>query len=272
MKKSIALLLSIVLCVGLLAGCGGDSGKGQETVILVGANATPHAEILEQVKDDLKAQGYDLQIKVYDDYIQPNLALDTGELTANYFQHMHYLENFNAERGTKLVSAAEIHYEPFAIYPGRTKSIEELADGATIAVPNDATNEARALLLLEAQGLITLADGAGINATVRDITENPKNLQIKEIAAEQLVRSLPDVDLAVINGNYALSGGLRVDKDALAAEDADSVAKTTYVNVLAVREGDENKPEVQALVKALQSDKVKQYIEEKYAGAVVPTF
>lgn len=280
MKKIIAVLLSVTLLAGSLAACGGNqSGSSGSTssvekkgTIIVGASASPHAEILEQVKDDLAAEGWDLQIKVYDDYIQPNLALESGELTANYFQHKLYLTDFNEKNNTHLVSAAEIHYEPFGIYPGRTKALADLADGAIIAVPNDPTNEARALLLLEAQGLIKLKDSTNLQSTAKDIVENKKNLQFREIAAEQLVRSLPDVDLAVINGNYALLGNLNVTTDSLAVESADSVAKTTYVNVLAVKSGDETKPAIEALVKALKSDKVKSFIEEKYKGAVVPTF
>ncbi len=272
MKKfNLFILFSFAICVISLVGCQKD-GDNNKTPVIVGASATPHAEILEQVREDMDTLGYNLQIKVYDDYIQPNLALDTGELTANYFQHIRYLTSFNENRGTKLVSVAGIHYEPLAIYPGKIKTLEELKDGATISIPNDSTNEARALLLLERLGLIKVDNNAGINATIRNIVDNPKNLQIRESAAEQLVRSLSDIDMAVINGNYALSGGLRVDNDAIAVEDDNSVAKTDYVNVLAVHQGNENKPEIQALVKALHSDKVKHFIEQKYAGAIVEVF
>ena len=183
--------------------------------------------------------------------------------------HITYLNDFNKEKGTHLVSAGDIHYEPFGIYAGKTKSLDALKDGATISVPNDTTNEARALLLLQDQGLIKLKDGAGITATKNDITENKKNLKIQEIEAAQTARSLPDVDLAVINGNYAIAGGLKV-ADALAAEADTSLAATAYVNVIAVRDGDENNPGIKALVEVLRSDDIKKYIEDTYAGAVVP--
>lgn len=293
-KKVLAALLALTL-IFTFAGCaapeatepsGGDAASStsstggaeqqgdttQLQVINVGASPAPHAEILEVAKEVLKEEGYDLKITEFVDYVQPNLALDSGELDANYFQHKPYLDNFNQERGTKLVSAAAIHYEPYGIYAGKTKSLDELKDGAQVAVPADASNEARALLLLEAQGLIKLKDSTNINATKNDIVENPKNLNIIEIEAAQLPRSLQDVDIAVINGNYAIEAGLSVNKDALAKEDAESVAATTYGNIVAVKEGKENDPAIQALVKALQSDKVKTYIEETYDGGVLPLF
>lgn len=293
-KKVLAALLALTL-IFAFAGCaapeaaapsagdaasstsstGGAEQQGDTTqlqVINVGASPAPHAEILEVAKEVLKEEGYDLKITEFVDYVQPNLALDSGELDANYFQHKPYLDNFNAERGTALVSAAAIHYEPYGIYAGKTKSLDELKDGAQVAVPADASNEARALLLLEAQGLIKLKDSTNINATKNDIVENPKNLNIIEIEAAQLPRSLQDVDIAVINGNYAIEAGLSVNKDALAKEDAESVAATTYGNIVAVKEGKENDPAIQALVKALQSDKVKTYIEETYDGGVLPLF
>ena len=197
------------------------------------------------------------------------MALDAGELDANYFQHQPYLSDFNKEKGTKLVSIASVHYEPFGIYAGRTKSLKDLKKGAVVAVPNDTTNEARALLLLQSNGLIKLKDGAGLTATRRDIVENPKKLKIEELEAAQLVRSLPDVDFATINGNYAILGGLKV-KDALAAETADSIAATTYANILAVREGDEQRPELKDLAEVLKSDDIKKFMNDKYEGAVVP--
>ena len=210
-------------------------------------------------------------IKEYTDYVQPNLALDSGDLDANYFQHYPYLEQFNAENGTKLVSAGAIHYEPFGIYAGKTASLDALADGAKVAVPNDATNEARALLLLEAQGLIKLTEGVGLNATKTDVVENPKNLDILEIEAAQVPRSLQDVDVAVVNGNYAIEAGLKVS-DALATEDAESIAATTYGNIVAVQEGKEKDEAVLALVEALTSEAVKNFIDSTYEGAVVPLF
>lgn len=240
--------------------------------IIVGASVTPHAEILEVAKGVLATKGYELEIVEYNDYVQPNLALDYGDLDANYFQHQPYLDNFNAERGLDLVSVAKIHYEPYGLYPGKTKKLEELKDGAQIAVPNDGTNEARALLLLEAQGLIKLAEGAGMNATINDIVENPKKLNIIEIEAAQLARSLEDVDMAVINGNYAIQAGLNVAKDAVAVEAQDSLAAETYANIVAVRKGDENREEIKALVEALTSQEVKDFIESTYEGAVVPKF
>ncbi|TAH64350.1 MAG: ABC transporter substrate-binding protein [Anaerolineaceae bacterium] len=252
-----------------------DNGQKESTEtkkIVVGASITPHAEILETAKSVLAAKGFELSIIEYNDYVQPNVALDAGDLDANYFQHQPYLDQFNEERGMDLVSVAIIHYEPFGIYPGKTKSIDDLKDGAEIAVPNDGTNEARALLLLEAQGLIKLAEGVGMEATVIDIVENPKNLKIHEIEAAQLARSLQDVDLAVINGNFAIQAGLNVSKDAIAVEDKDSVAAETYGNVIAIRKGDENREEIKALVEALKSDEVKEYIESTYEGAVVPKF
>lgn len=248
----------------------GEASAELEEVV-VGASPAPHAEILQAAAAAMEEKGYKLVVKEYTDYVQPNLALDAGDLDANYFQHLPYLEQFNEENGTKLVSAAAIHYEPFGIYAGKTASLDELADGAKVAVPNDATNEARALLLLEAQGLIKLTDGVGLNATKTDVVENPKNLDILEIEAAQVPRSLQDVDIAVINGNYAIAAGLKVS-DALAVEDSESIAATTYGNVVAVQEGHENDPAVQALVEVLTSDEIKTFIEDTYEGAVVPLF
>ena len=287
MKKLLSVLLTAALTVLLFAGCsqpgtpvispnttpsGSSSPSKEPTKIVVGASTTPHAEILAVVKEILAEQGYELVVKEFTDYIQPNLTLQSKDLDANYFQHQPYLDNFNTENKTDLVSIASIHYEPFGIYAGKTKSLDTLADGAQVAVPNDTTNEARALLLLEAQGLIKLKADAGLNATIIDIAENPKNLKIIEIEAAQLARSLPDVDIAVINGNFAIQAGLNASTDALVTEDKDSLGGTTFANVVAVRKGDENREDLKALVAALKSDKVKKFIEDKYQGAVVPVF
>lgn len=247
------------------------TAAGEMKKIIVGASPAPHAEILNAAKEVLASKGYELDIVEYTDYVLPNNALDSGDLDANYFQHKPYLDSFNEQNGTKLVSAGAIHYEPFGIYAGKTSSLDELKDKATVLVPNDVSNEARALLLLEAQGLIKLKEGVGLEATRNDIVENPKNLDIVELEAAQLPRSLPDCDIAVINGNYAIEAGLKVS-DALAAEDSESLAATTYGNIVAVREGDETTDATKALVEALTSPEVKQFMEEKYEGAVVPLF
>ena len=242
------------------------------TKLVVAASPTPHAEILEVAKEILAEQGITLEIKEFSDYVQPNLVTENGEVDANYFQHTPYLNSYNASNGTDLVAAAKIHYEPFGIYPGKSDDLANIADGTTIAVPNDTTNEARALQLLAAQGIITVREGAGLTATVNDIEENPHNVKIQEIEAAQLPRTVQDVDFAVINGNYAMEAGFSVGKDALATEDASSEAAQTYANVLVVKEGNENSPAIQALLAALQSDKVRDYINETYDGAVVPIF
>ena len=242
------------------------------TKLVVAASPTPHAEILEGAKDSLAEQGSTREIKEFSDYVQPNLVTENGEVDANYFQHTPYLDSFNAENGTHLVSVGAIHYEPFGIYPGKSDDLANIADGATIAVPNDTTNEASALQLLAAQGIITVREGAGLTATVNDIEENPHNVKIQEIEAAQLPRTVQDVDFAVINGNFAIEAGFSVGKDALATEDASSEAAQTYANVLVVKEGNENSPAIQALLAALQSDKVRDYINETYDGAVVPIF
>lgn len=248
-----------------------EEAPAELVTIKVGASITPHAEILNAVKDDLAAQGYNLEVVEFTDYVLPNTALEEGDLDANYFQHGPYLDDFNAQNGTHLVAVAAIHYEPFGIYAGKTTSLEELADGATVAIPNDGTNEARALLLLEAQGLIKLNEGVTFTATKLDIAENPKNLDIQEIEAAQLPRSLQDVDLAVINGNYAIQAGLKVS-DALAVEDKDSIAAETYANVLVVKEGNEETDATKALIAALQSDTVREFIDATYAGVVIAKF
>lgn len=276
MKKVLVMLLA-ALSIFALASCGGndeaaENDNAESTTIKVGASVTPHAEILEAAKPLLEEQGYTLEIVEFNDYVQPNLNVDSGELDANYFQHKPYMDEFNEENDTNLVAVAAIHYEPFGLYPGKTATVEELADGASIAIPNDGTNEARALLLLQQEGLITLSEDAGLSATKVDIAENPKNLDIKEIEAAQLARSLSDVDMAVINGNYAIEAGLVVGTDAIATEDADSIAAETYANVVAVKAGNEENEAIKALVEALQSDEVKQYMEETYNGAVIPMF
>ncbi len=285
MKKLIAIVLTLVLALSFAA-CAQPEAAPAETAALettesaapselvkvkVGASVTPHAEILNAVKDELKAAGYDLEVVEFTDYVLPNTALEQGDLDANYFQHTPYLENFNEEKGTHLVSVGKIHYEPFGIYAGKTSDLSAIPEGGSIAIPNDGTNEARALLLLEAQGLIKLKEGITFTATVLDIAENPKNLSIKEIEAAQLARSLQDVDAAVINGNYAIQAGLKV-KDALAIEDKDSIAADTYANVLVVKEGHENDEATKALLAALQSDTAKKFMEEKYEGAVIAAF
>lgn len=281
MKKYLSILLVLVLSLAFIVGCqqtdappadGNNQGEEELVKIIVGASPEPHAEILAAVKDQLAEKGYELVIKEFVDYIQPNMAVENNELDANFFQHKPYLDDFNEENKTNLVSVAAIHYEPLGIYPGKTASLEELADGATVAVPNDSTNEARALLLLEGEGLIKIKEDAGFTATVNDIIENPKNLKVKEIEAAQLARSLPDVDIAVINGNYALQAGLDVEKDALAKEEEDSVAAETYANIVAIRAGEENREEIKALIEVLMSDDVKSFIKEKYEGSVVPKF
>ncbi len=271
-------LAAVLACgaLGLLAGCGSSDassgGSADDKVIRVGASPAPHAEILEQVKAQLAEEGYTLEIKEFSDYVQPNLALSNGELDANYFQHITYLEDFDAERGLDLVSAGGIHFEPLCIYPGKAAAFSDLADGAKIAVPNDATNEARALVLLQEQGLIKLKDGTGLSATKNDIVENPKNIEIIEAEAAALPRTLADVDMAVINGNYAIGAGLD-PASALASESVDSEAADKYVNVVAVRPADKDSEKIQALIKALQSDTVKQFIASTYGdGAVVAAF
>ena len=279
-KKFLSLILALALSASLTA-CGSsdttettddtDSGDTAETVTLkVAASPTPHAEILEQVKPILAEQGIDLVITEYGDYIVPNTAVDEGDEDANYFQHTPYLEQFNAENGTDLVSAGKIHYEPMGIYAGKTASLEELPDGATIAVPNDATNEARALQLLAAQGLIEIDPDAGLNATPNDITSNPKNLEFTELDAAMIPNTIEEFDLNVINSNYALQAGLNPAEDALASEDAASDAAQTYANIIAVKAGHENDPAIVALVDALHSEEIQEFINTTYAGSVLP--
>ena len=270
MKKIITILLVSALMLATFASCGG--GEADDKTIKVGASVTPHAEILNAAKEILAADGYTLEVVEFTDYVLPNTSLENGELDANYFQHQLYLDGFNKDNDTHLNTVLGVHYEPFGIYGGKTKAIADLKDGATVSVPNDATNEARALLLLEAQGLIKLADGIGLEATVKDIVENPKNLKISELEAAQLPISLPDVDISVINGNYAIGAGLNA-ADALAIEDKnDPVIKDYYVNVLVVKEGNEASEKIEALKDALQSEEIKTFIESTYSGAVIPMF
>ena len=238
--------------------------------IKVAASATPHAEILAAAKPILAEQGWDLEVTEFDDYVLPNEVVESGEMDANYFQHVPYLDSFNEEKGTHLVEVGKIHYEPFGIYPGTKSSLDDIADGDVIAVPNDTTNEARALLLLQDNGIITLKDGAGLEATVNDIAENPYNVEIQELAAESVARVADEVAYVVLNGNYALQAGFSVAKDALAYEKSDSEAAKTYVNVIVVKEGNENNEGVKALVDVLKSDEIKKFINDTYDGAVIP--
>lgn len=295
MKRILSAMFTAVLITGALSGCGAgttqesdntegttqdvaqasnDTDESTETeskgTITVAASATPHAEILEQAKAILAEQGWDLQVTVFDDYVQPNLVVESDEFDANYFQHIPYLESFNEEQGTHLVNAGGIHYEPFGIYPGTESDLSAISDGATIAVPNDTTNEARALLLLQDNGLITLNEGAGLTATVNDIAENPHNLQIQELEAAQVARVKDEVAFVVLNGNYALEAGFSVKNDAVAYEKSDSEAAKTYVNVIAVKEGNENSDKINALVDVLKSDEIVNFINDNYDGAVVP--
>ncbi len=282
--KLVAAVVAASLAAFGLAGCAGGSSTGgnasantagsaseADNVIKVGANPTPHAEILNVVKDTLAEEGYTLEIVEYNDYVMPNTALEEGELDANYFQHITYLNDFNEENGTHLASAAGIHFEPFGLYSNQYESIADIPDGATVTVPNDTTNEARALLLLQQEGLITLKDGVGLTATVVDIEDNPKNLQIKEVEAAQVPRTLDEVALAAINGNFALNAGIDV-ASAIAVESNTGEAAEAYVNVIAVLEGTQDEPKIQALVNAVQSDAVKQFIDETYNGAVITLF
>lgn len=288
MKKGLFVLLTFILTLGVLTGCTGTKTSDTKTAknagnsveesqsvenkgtIKVAASATPHAEILEEAKPLLKQQGWELEVTVFDDYVQPNLVVESGEFDANYFQHIPYLDNFNKEKGTHLVNAGGIHYEPFGIYPGTKKSLDELEKGDTIAVPNDTTNEARALLLLQDNGVLTLKEGAGLEATVKDIKDNPKGIKIQELEAAQVSRVKDEVAFVVLNGNYALEAGFSVGKDAIAYEKADSQAAKTYVNIIAVKEGNEKSEAIQALVDVLKSDEIKTYIDENYDGAVIP--
>ena len=299
-KKVIALIAVAALSVSALTGCGSNETATQtseaaattsqetaaqtteataateskevadtDTTIKVAASAVPHAEILEAAKPLLAEQGYTLEIQIFDDYVQPNLVVESGDFDANYFQHIPYLESFNEEKGTHLVNAGGIHYEPFGLYPGTETSLDNI-DNATLAVPNDTTNEARALLLLQDNGYITLKDGVGLTATTKDIVENPHNITFVELEAAQVPRTLPEVSFGVLNGNYAMEAGLTVADDALLFESADSEAAATYVNVIAVKEGNENLPKIKALVDTLKSDDIKQFINDNYNGGVIP--
>ncbi len=300
-KKVFAFMTASILSVGLIAGCGSSNGSDaepaanpvepaqsaesaagteQETpettaaenkgTITVAASATPHAEILEQAAPILAEQGWTLDVTIFDDYILPNNVVESEEFNANYFQHIPYLNSFNEEQGTHLVNAGGIHYEPFGIYPGTKSDLSELADGDTVAVPNDTTNEARALLLLEANGVLTLKEGAGLEATVNDIEEKKVDVEILELEAAQVARVKDEVAFVVLNGNYALQAGFSVANDSVAYETSDSEAAKTYVNVIAVKEGHEEDEGIKALVEVLKSDEIKQYINDTYDGAVIP--
>lgn len=269
MKKILAVIATALLSVAALTGCGSDTAStSDKTVLKVGATAVPHAEILEQVKPELAKEGIDLQIVEFNDYVQPNLALNDGELDANFFQHQPYLDEFATEHSVDLVSAGGVHIEPMGIYSKKVKSLDELKDGASVAIPNDPTNGGRALILMAKAGIITLKDNNDIKATVQDITANPKNIKFQEVEAAQLPRVLDDVDAAVINTNYAMQAGFVPASDALIIEDSTS----PYVNIVAVKNGNQDNPAIQKLMKALKSEAVKKFIEEKYKGAVVPAF
>ena len=276
-KKRWTAVLLATLALGLLAGCsGGANGTGSaadagadDQVITIGASVTPHAEILNHFKDAFAEEGYQLDVVEFTDYVQPDKALAAGDLDANYFQHQPYLDNFNEVNGTDLVSVGANMYIPMAIFSNTLTSLDDIPEGTTVAVPNDTTNEARALLLLEENGFITLEDGVDVTATVLDIADNPHDLKFVELDAAQIPRSLEDADLAVVNGNFALDAGLNLD-DALLVESADSVTAQTYANVIAVRAGEEDSAKTQTIVKILMSDECKQYIEENFNGAVLP--
>lgn len=309
-KKFIATILTAALALSVLTACGSEAAETAQTeetaveepaeeeaveeetaepeeteadaedseeaeveskgTITVAASATPHAEILEQAKPILAKQGWDLEVTVFNDYVQPNLVVESGDFDANYFQHIPYLESFNEEQGTHLVNAGGIHYEPFGIYPGTKSDLTTLEKGDVIAVPNDTTNEARALLLLQDNDVITLKDGVGLEATVRDIVENPYEIEIQELEAAQVPRVIEEVAFVVLNGNYALEAGYNVVNDSVAYEQADSEAAKTYVNVIAVEEGNENNEAITALVDVLKSDEIKEYINNTYEGGVIP--
>jgi D-methionine transport system substrate-binding protein len=307
-RQFIAAVIGAALTAGVLAGCGSSTETTASTAasstaaaseassetsaaadtsseaasdtsavaslgtITVAASQTPHSEILAQAKPILAQEGWDLEVTVFEDYVQPNNVVESGDFDANYFQHVNYLNSFNEENGTHLVVATngKIHYEPFGIYGGTKKSLDEIADGDAIAIPNDTTNEARALLLLQQEGLITLNDGVGVNATVNDIKDNPYNLEIVEVEAAQVPKQLPSVAFGVINGNYALENGLSVADDALATESADGDAIQQYVNIIAVKDGNQDEDKIKALTDVLHSDAIVKYINDTYQGAVVP--
>ena len=298
-KRVLSSILAGVLAVSVFAGCGSKTEDNSQAAadnsttpateaaaeesteaaggtveskgtITVAASATPHAEILAAAKPILAEQGWDLEVTEFDDYVLPNEVVESGEMDANYFQHVPYLDSFNEEKGTHLVEVGKIHYEPFGIYPGTKSSLDDIADGDVIAVPNDTTNEARALLLLQDKGIITQKDGAGLTATVNDIAENPHNVKIEELAAESVARVADEVAYVVLNGNYALQAGFSVSKDSLAYEKSDSEAAKTYVNVIVVKVGNENNEGVKALVDVLKSDEIKKFNNDTYDGAVIP--
>lgn len=278
-KKLLSLALATILTAGLVTGCGSSASSSdqsssqdntQKKTITVAASQTPHSEILAEAAKILEKQGYELKVTVFDDYVQPNNVVESGEFDANYMEHVPYMEQFNKENGTHIVNAGGIHYEPFGIYPGTKKKLDDLAEGDTIAIPNDTTNEARALLLLQDNGLLTLKDGAGLTATINDIKENPKKLKFQELEAAQVAKVKDEVAFVVLNGNYALEAGYSVSKDSIAYEKADSEAAKTYVNIIGVKEGNENSDGIKALVKVLKSDDIKKFINDKYDGAVIP--
>lgn len=272
-RKIVSVFLAAVVTIITFTGCG-NSGEDQQTdngkVITVAASETPHAEILEEAKKILEQEGWDLQVTVFDDYVLPNNVVESGEFDANYIQHIPYLESFNKENGTHIVSAGGIHYEPFGIYGGTKHDLKEIARGDTIAVPNDTTNEARALLLLQDQGILKLKEGAGLEATINDITENPYEIKFHELEAAQIARVKEETSYIVLNGNYALAAGFSVSQDALAQETSESEAAKTYVNIIGVKEGNEDSEGIKALVRVLQSDEIRKILYEKYDGAVIP--
>ena len=279
--KALGALVGTAALVGALAltGCGGNSGSAdnsassEDKTITVAAVPTPHAEILNDVvKPALEKEGYTLEVKEFNDYVQPNVAVTEGEADANYFQHEPYLDSYNSEKGTDLVGVTAVHYEPYGIYAGSKKSLDDIADGDKISVPNDTTNEARALLLLQQAGVIELKADAGVNATTKDITSNPHNVKIVELEAAQIPRSLDDVAFAVINGNYAMEAGLTPSKDALVLEDANGEAAQTYANLLVTTPELKDSDKIKALATALTSDEVRDYINQNYEGAVLPIF
>ena len=245
------------------------AASGETVKIKIGATPSPHAEILEAAKDALKKKGVEIEIVTYNDYVQPNIATDEGQIDANYFQHQPYLDDFNKENNTHVVSVGKIHYEPFGIYAGKSKDLKNIQDGAKIAVPNDTTNEARALLLLEANGIIKLKDGAGLTATKQDIVENPHNVEIYEVEAAQIPRSLDSVDFACMNGNFAIQANYK-PSEALAAEKSDSEAAQTYANIISVADNYNDEEFAKTLVEVLNSKEIHYFINEKYEGGVVP--